>query len=204
MQTASLRYLFLILTLLGGAGLYAVLGEPSTAGSPRWPEADSVYGVQPWAAGPLVVNSGTSQTGQISRVFRNPSGAVATFTMFSAQAPKLYGAGAEVPFLGNGYSVEPASGELVPANAHGVNGLIARRGTEQWLVLYAYGERRGLLGNGPLPWTLAILDGLAGHPNDYFKLYLATRLDEASSDAGRSVSNLAGTLFPRVASWYAA
>ena len=69
--------------------------------------------------------------------------------------------------------------------------------------MYAYGERRGLLGNGPWPWTLAVFDGLAGHPNDYYKLYLVARADDTDPVFGRQVAQLARTLFPRVAEFYA-
>ena len=62
--------------------------------------------------------------------------------------------------------------------------MVARHGTEQWLVMYAYGERRGLLGNGPRAWTWAIMDGLLGRPNDYYKLYLMTRSDQGVGQVG--------------------
>jgi hypothetical protein len=93
---------------------------------------------------------------------------------------------------------------VLSVDDHGVSALIARRGAEQWLVMYGYGERRGLLGNGPLPWTLAVLDGIAGQQNDYYKLYLASRIDQLGPSAGHDVAELARVLFPRIASWYSA
>ena len=77
-------------------------------------------------------------------------------------------------------------------------------GTERWLVMYSFGERRGLLGNGPLAWTLAVLDGIVGQPNDYYKLYLSARMNQNDQQVGLDVADLARTLFPRVATWYAA
>jgi hypothetical protein len=60
-----------------------------------------------------------------------------------------------------------------------------------------------MLGNGLLPWTLAVLDGITGQPNDYYKLYLTVRTDQRDPGVGRDVAELAGVLFPRIAAWYA-
>src|SRR5207253_7914266 len=128
-----------------------------------WPESQALYTTNVWSAGPQSVEhnmSSGSRTDLVTRTFRNQAGATATLTIVTNQAPKVYGAGAEVPFLGNGYTVEPASPDLLSVAGSGVNALVARRGPERWLVIYAYGERRGLLGNGPIPWTLAIMDGI--------------------------------------------
>src|SRR5438309_585282 len=154
MQTAQLRYVFLTGVLLAGAGLHLAFGEPASAGAPRWPESESLYTLQPWVAGPLGVEGADTGTRQVTRSYRSPSGATAMLTLFARPDPKLYGAGAEVPFLGGGFSVEPPPPNLGLANQAGVNALIAQRGAERWLVLYAYGERRGLLGNGAMPWAL--------------------------------------------------
>jgi hypothetical protein len=70
--------------------------------------------------------------------------------------------------------------------------------------MYAYGERRGLLGNGPLAWSLAMLDGVLGRPNDYYKVFLSAGAGGLNSGLAGEVSSLAGTLFPRIASFYAA
>ncbi len=208
MQTPNFRYLVLIATLLAGAGLYAASGEPLGVGTARWPAADDVYMVEPWSVGSQAIEDNTNHAGVVThlvtRVFRSPNGGAASLTVLSNQAPKLYGAGAEVPFLGSGYTVQPARADLDPGVDDGVGALVAQRGTEQWLVMYAYGERRGLLGNGPLPWTFAVLDGILARPNDYYKLYLATRTDVVDPRAERDVAALAHTLFPRIAAWYAA
>jgi hypothetical protein len=208
MQAASFRYIVLISVLLAGAGVYAVFGDPQgNAGTPRWPDADAVYASEQWSTGPIGVEHNTDagrKTDLATRTFRNRSGATATLTIVTSQAPKLYGAGAEVPFLGNGYTVVPAPNNVLTVDDHGVSALVAQRGAEQWLVMYGFGERRGLLGNGPLPWTLAVLDGITGQPNDYYKLYLASRLDQLGPSAGHDVAELARVLFPRIASWYSA
>lgn len=182
--------------------MYFALGDPVSAGAPRVPRDDGVYAVESWAMGPLTSGDGSNNTAQASRLYRRSTGLAATLTIFSNQAPKLYGAGAEVPFLGNGYAVEPlVSGADVGTSS--IQGLIARQGDERWLVLFAYGERRGLLGNGLVPWTLAFIDGLVGSSNDYYKLYLASRIDQPDANATRDVVDLANTLFPRIAASYA-
>ncbi len=203
MQTAYARYILLTLVFVGGAALYAVLGDPLGAGTARWPLADSFYAVEPWTVGPQVDDSNNG-TGVVSRVLRHPSGASATLSIVSNQAPKIYGPGAEVPFLGNGYTVPAMPPDVATLQGEGVQALVATRGTERWLVMFAYGERRGLLGNGPLAWVLALGDGVLGRPNDYYKLYLAARTDTAPASADQQVADLAHVLFPRIAAWYAA
>ncbi len=208
MQTASFRYLSLITALLAGAGLYAVFGESmGNMGTPRWPEAEAVYGADLWSPSQPAVEHNTDagrRTDLITRTFQNSAGTTATLTITTSQVPKLYGAGAEVPFLGNGYTVLPVPSDMTAVETDGVSALVAQRGTERWLVMYGYGERRGLLGNGPLAWVLALVDGIAGQPNDYYKLYLSARADHWDTDTTRAVAELAHTLFPRIADWYAA
>jgi hypothetical protein len=203
LQIPHARYIFLTVILLSTAWLSIGMGEPRSTGQARLPETDAVYAVEGWTMGPSKVEDNSNHTVALTRGFTSASGAVATLTLFANQAPKLYGAGGEVPFLGDGYDVHTPTPELVPA-ADGVNALVAQRDTQTWLVMYAYGERRGLLGNGLLPWTLALVDGIAGAPNDYYKLYLMARADRLDANLGREVSALAGTLFPRIHAWYAA
>jgi hypothetical protein len=202
MQIASSRYLVLTAVLLVGAALYAVISETHGVGQPRWPQSDAAFQADGWATGPLKLNDDPSETALLTRVFQHGAGATATLTLVASQTPKLYGAGAEVPFLGNGYVVEAPPQDLVPTDGN-VGTLLARRGSEQWLVLYAYGERRGLLGNGVVPWTLAVADGLLGQSNDYYKMYLAARADRLDDALGRDIAQLAHTVFPRIADWYA-
>jgi hypothetical protein len=201
MQAANLRYLVLILVLLGGAGLYTVLSNQPRDTAPRWPGTDSVFAIAPWSSQTVDVSQGGT-TNLVTRAFRSSTGTAATFTLVANKGPKLYGPGAEVPVLGSGYLAEPASADLLGGPTPGVGGLIATRGSERWLVMYAYGERRGLLGNGPAAWSLAVFDGIVGNPNDYYKMYLIGRADDVRS--AREVANLAQALFPRVAEWYAA
>jgi hypothetical protein len=205
LQIPNARYLFLTLILLSAAGLYVAMGEPNSSGQARLPDmADALFTVEGWTAGPSKVESASTNTSTLTRGFVSPSGVPATLTVFANQAPKLYAAGGEVPFLGNGFEVSTPPADLVPPAGDGVHALVARRDTETWLVMYAYGERRGLLGNGPLPWTLALMDGIVGAPNDYYKLYLMVRADRLDAKLGHDVADLAGRLFPRIQAWYAA
>jgi hypothetical protein len=207
MQTPNFRYVVLIGVLLAGVGLYIAFGEPLGAGTARWPVADDLYAVQPWSVGREAVEENTNHAGLVTRLvtrtYQHAEGGTATLTILSNQAPKLYGSGAEVPFLGSGYTVEPASGDLEPGKGDGVGAIVAQQGKQQWLVMYAYGERRGLLGNGLIPWSLAVFDGVLGRPNDYYKLYLTARTDQIDPRVGHDVAALAHTLFPRIAAWYA-
>ncbi len=202
MSITNPRHLILSAILLTGAVLYAATGETHGAGPPRWPQADGVFQAPGWTTGPQQLNDDTSQTALVTRTLQQPDGATATLTLVTSPEPKLYGAGAEVPFLGNGYVVEALPKDLVPTNDN-VSALVTRRGTEQWLVLYSFGERRGLLGNGVVPWTLAITDGLMGQANDYYKLYLVARADDLDVGTGRAFAELANAVFPNVAAWYA-
>lgn len=203
MQSTCVRALVLAAVLLLGAGLYAAVGRRENA-RPRWPESDTVYLAQGWVASAESVSNGTDTTALITREFRSPSGARATLTEVVSRAPKVYGPGPEVPFLGTGYAVEgvPATaGSAIGASDVGT--LVANRGDERWLVMYAYGEDRGLLGNGPVAWALALADGILGRPDDYYKLYLAARTDGLGPEVDDEVAALARELFPRVAAWYA-
>jgi hypothetical protein len=121
MQAARFRYFVLIALLLAGAGMYAVFGEPSGAMSmPHWPDTEAVYTADLWSSGPHAVEHNSDagrNTDLVTRTFLNPAGMTATLTIIASQSPKLYGAGAEVPFLGNGYSVEPAPPTQQPLKA---------------------------------------------------------------------------------------
>ena len=199
MQAANLRYLFLICVLLGGAGLYMVLSNQPRETAPRWPGTDAVFAIAPWSSETVDVTRGN--TDLVTRAFRSSTGNTATFTLLANKGPKLYGPGRRCR-PGEWLPGRAASADVLGAPTPGIGGLIASRGSERWLVMYAYGERRGLLGNGPHAWSLAIFDGILGTPNDYYKMYLIGRADDA--DAARGVADLANALFPRVAEWYAA
>src|SRR4051812_22149842 len=178
MPATKLRRVVLSAVLLAGAALYAVIGQPVGVGTPRWPEqSEPLYQVDGWLSGPLKAEQRNTAE-FISRVYQSPHGAPVTVTIETYQTPKLYAAGPEVPFLGSGYTVKPASAELVSPAEAGVGSLVAQRGDDQWLVKYAYGERRGLLGNGPAAWAYAGWDLLLGRTNDYYKLYLTAHVGE--------------------------
>ena len=146
-----------------------------------------------------------SNTDVVTRMFQDRTGHSATFSIIASQVPHLYGAGAEVPFLGTGYLVSGRATEaLTPLTSDGVGSFVAERGTERWLVMYAYGERRGLLGNGVRGWSMAAIDGLLGQQNDYYKLYLAARWDDQDRNTAVALGEVAQELFTRVADWYAA
>jgi hypothetical protein len=204
MQIANARYLVLTLALLVGAGLYVGIDNQRPSGVLRWPSTDSLYSVDSWSASPEQLTPTSNNTQQVTRVFTNATGQSAVLTIFTQHVPKLYGAGAEVPFLGSGFAVTPTTPEVTDVHQAGIGSLAAERGPERWFVVYAYGERRGLLGNGPWAWTLAMLDSIVGRPNDYYKLYLAMREDRSDPRLERDVAGLAQTLFQRISVWYAA
>jgi hypothetical protein len=107
-----------------------------------------------------------------------------------------------VPFLGSGYTVQPAPPGLVPPGP-GRSALIARRGEETWLVLSTFGERRGRLGNGVLGWGLVALDSTLGIPNDYYRASVMAPVSGLAAEDVVPVVALADILFERLAGWYA-
>ncbi len=203
MQAANLRYFILSAVLLAGAALYAVIGQPLGVGTPRWPnESDPLYAVDGWASGRVKAEQ-INTAEFISRVYQSSDGVPVTLTIETYQTPKLYAAGPEVPFLGSGYTIGPATEATALATDDGVGSLVAQRGDDRWLVMYAYGERRGLLGNGPLAWSFAVSDLLLGRANDYYKLYITTRVSALDPRVEGDVADLAHALFPRIQQWYA-
>lgn len=202
MRGSHLRILTLIGVLVAGIWLEAVLGHPVPWTSVRWPADETLAKIGDWS---LTSAAGVQQTSAFpytTRSYRSSNGMLATLVVTASTDPKLYRAGADVPFLGSGYVVEP-----VPPSLHvsvpGGNALVLQRQTTQWLVLYSYGERRGLLGNGRLGWSMAFADGILGQPNDYYKLYLVSRVDEIDGQAAAQTVSLANELFPRIAAAYA-
>jgi hypothetical protein len=75
---------------------------------------------------------------------------------------------------------------------------------EAYVLLHAYGERRGLLGNGPTAWGGIVIDAVFGWPNDYYQMSLLAPFDSSTASGAADVVALANTVFPRVAVWYAA
>jgi len=203
MQTATIRYIVLSAVLLLGAALYAAIGQPLGVGTPRWPSASNpLYLLDGWAPGPLTAEQ-INTAEFITRDYQSADGVPVTLTIETYQTPKLYAAGPEVPFLGSGYSIASAPAGMTPAADDGIGSLVAQRGDDRWLVMFAYGERRGLLGNGPLAWSLAVSDLLLGRANDYYKLYVTAHASTLDPQTEGDVAEVAHTLFPRIQQWYA-
>jgi hypothetical protein len=210
-MSSSAQRLILLLALLVG-GLLAAGGanaERADSSAARWPTDDSVYTVQEWSAGPLAVldtQLGDRPGALLSRAYRHDADAVAAqFALWTVPQPRarmLFRKGPDRDYLGAGYVTEPAPLDLVPPAA-GRDVIVARRGTESVLLVYAYGERRGLLGAGPMAWLLAELDAILDARNDYFLARVAVRFDDDPRIA-QAATSLADALFPRVASWYQA
>jgi hypothetical protein len=200
----NLHCRFLILTGLFAASLVALeMFRPSTGPeAPRWPAEESLYQVDGWqvAAQTTELANGTEY---VTRDYRNLTGQRATLTISTSPVSKrVYRAGPDVPFLGNGYVVEPAP-RLVSASGAYQGTLVARRGDESWLQMYAYGERRGQFGAGALAWGLSVVDNLAGQPNDYYLVRVVVPFNNDDELEAQAAESLADTLFPRVAAWYA-
>lgn len=202
MQSREPRYAILIGVLLAATGLYATISEFHGLGVSRWPTADAVFAVDGWSTDPERVEL-MNGAAYITRTLRGADGTVATLWLVTNQSSKVLSPGAEVPFQGDGYEVAPAPSG-VTFHTPDVQGILASRGGQRLLVLYAYGERRGLLGNGPRAWTMALTDGLLGQTNDYYRLYLITPMITQEMPESNATTVLAETLFQRVASWYAA
>ena len=202
MQSTRHRCLILVLVLAIGALLQASIEGPRKADAARWPTEDAVYGVEDWAMGPLAVESAHG-VHHVVRTYRRADGASATLAIStSPEAKRIYRAGAEVPFLANGYAVEPAPPDVVPPSPSR-GALLVRREGELGLLLHTAGERRGLMGSGTLGWGMVVLDAVAGQPNDYYLARVMTPLDRLDSPTVGEAVRMAETLFARVADWYA-
>jgi hypothetical protein len=201
MSNLTRRSLILAALLLIGVCLQAGMGPPPQAAAARWPANDELYRVVPWSAGALATEAPYGYP-FVTRPYTLPDGTAATLVVVTSPRVKdAYRAGAAVPFLGNGYSVEAAPPDLTPTDS-GVHALVVAKGDERDLLLYAYGERRGLVGNGPLGWGLAVFDGLAWRQNDYYRLLLIAPYPRAGQPELREAVALAEALFPRIAAWY--
>jgi hypothetical protein len=201
MQIHNVRYVVLIGLLLLAGGLFALIAEPHGKDVSRWPSTDATFVVahqwMPDAEHVEQINGAT----YVTRTLRGPAQSSATLTIVTNQSAKLFGPGADVPFQGSGYSLSPVPTALLPLTP-GIQGMVASRGAEQWLVYYAYGERRGLIGNGLVGWGLAVLDGVLGRPNDYYRLFLVGQVPTLDAASSKPMLNLASTLLPRIAAWY--
>ena len=194
-----MRYLVLGIVFGAFAILVANLTPPATEPVPRMVTDASVFSVDGWSV-TAPDDGGRPGVAFITRDYRSATtGTQAELSITTSPNVKsVYRAGPDVPFLGTGYAVEPAPADLVPP-AKNREAQIARRGSEAWLQLATYGERRGLLGNGILGWSTAIVDLTLGRPNDYYLVRMLMPIDKRSVVAGLQ---LADTLFPRLVSYY--
>jgi hypothetical protein len=206
MQSVQHRCLIVIVLLLIGSLTQASLTDSHEVAPSRWPTDDALYDVSGWAVGPPSVEgilSSASGIRHIIRTYDRPNGAHATLVISTAPVAKsVHKAGADTSFLGAGYTVSPAPPGIVPPIAGGGALLVQGQGASA-LLLHTAGERRGLLGNGAIGWSLAILDAVLGQANDYYLFRLLVPLDRVDSPVVAEAIGLASTLFPRLAAWYA-
>lgn len=200
MQDSRSRCLILMAVLVAGWGLLMATQRVQAAEA-RWPVANDLYAIDGWTMSPLGVDTPFADVKIVTRQYIQRGGNTVFVSLKTDTAAKnIYRTGAEVSFQGAGYKVEPAPAELVPA-VPGREALVAASDAGRWLILYGYGERRGLLGNGGPAWAWATLDSVLGHPNDYYLLSVQARLDSPANV--EAAVALADILFPRVAVWYA-
>ncbi len=197
------RVLILAALVASGAGGMFALPAPDVSADVRRPPS-AVFAAAGWSVGEPLLSTANS-IGMATLRYASTSGdagaviAVAT----SPDAKRIYRAGPEIPFAGSGYQVTSAPRELVASTADRV-ALIAARGQERLLLIATYGERRGRLGNGPLAWAAAALDGVLANANDYYLVTVVVAL--SGSDDQRTAAKaeqLAGSVFAEVARWYA-
>jgi lambda repressor-like predicted transcriptional regulator len=207
MPTAR-QYLSLLVVLLAGLVLVRVSGGDRTLAPAHWPAADAIYQVDGWSMEPMSVENGYSaeqSAALLQRTYRRDGLLPATLIMWTQpqpQAKTLLRKGPDRDFLGEGYLSETPPASVVPPQP-GRGALIARRGQQAWLVLYAYGERRGLLDMGPLAWGLAELDAVLDRPNDYFLARILVPFNpELEPPPVSAAASLADSVFPRLAAWY--
>jgi hypothetical protein len=205
MQNTRLHYVVLLGLFMLALGVRVALEAPDTELPPRSPDAaEELFTIEGWASGPLQTES-LNHILYVTRDYHNvQTGMDATLAIATApEAKRIYRAGAEVPFLGNGYSVGGVDPAVLPRNSSR-NALLGQRGDELLLQIFAYGERRGLLGNSGLAWGMALFDGALGRDNDYFLARVMARMSTSTDAAvAQSAAQLADVLFPRLAAWYA-
>jgi hypothetical protein len=203
MQNAGFPCLILVGLLAVANLLQVTISGARVQHEPRWPTAATLYAVDSWSVQPPTVQY-INNAQYVSRNYSRPDASTATLILVtSPEAKNIYRAGGDLPFLGQGYTVEAASTQVVPAQP-GRDALIVRSGNDSGLVLYAYGERRGLLGNGVLGWSMVAFDAGLGHRNDYFRVFLLAPLRGVNPADVSALVTLADTLFLRLASWYGA
>lgn len=202
------RHLILLAVLLAGYGMSLLVGSDRSPAAAHWPTSESVVVVEGWVVEPAAVHAwGKPEPGAIvERRYQHPAGTTAWLTLWTVPQPHaktLLRKGPDRDLLGAGFSSETVPTGVLPL-AEGQGALVARRGAERWLALYAYGEQRGLLGNSPQAWGLATVDALLDRPNDYFIARILVRWDDTETHVPVRARELADVLFPRLAAWYAA
>ncbi len=204
-RTPAGRYAILtLIALLGALALTVINLQPTdSARLPRWPTDGTEYLVSGWTDAPAGTESAWGIT-HVSRGYRRADGVRATLTIStSTEAKGLYKSAADLPYLGSGYTAEQVSAAVVLPQP-GREDELVRRNDEAWLLLYQFGERRGLVGNALQRWALVGFDSLPGRPNDYYLLRLALPVSSANQLAvAQAGTDLADILFPRMADWYA-
>ena len=202
MPNSPARYVILLGMLVLGQGLLTTLAGESEPPTARWPSADSLYTVERWTVSSETVDSPYHGVQFVRRDYHGPDDLQAILDIRThSQAKSVYAAGVDVPFLGAGYEVAAAPPDVVPPSA-GREARIVQSERGRWLLLYAYGERRGRLGNGPWAWATALLDATFRQSNDYYQVRLLVARDPGEPHVVDEAVGLADTLFARVAAWY--
>jgi hypothetical protein len=199
-DNVAIRGLVLAVVFALSAGVLTVIDRQPNAYEARWPEENSLFAVDGWSASPANVELQNS-TYYIIRNYSSAAGRAQVSITTSAEAKRVYRAGATIPFEGNGFTVDQVPPSLVSPSS-GRSAVLVRRESEVGLLLYAYGERRGLVGNGIPGWALVALDSVIGRPNDYYLLRVYAPLSDEDASTASVVAALADTLFARVAAWY--
>ncbi len=183
-----------------GTWLHTMVGRPLPAGAPRWPET-GLFAVDGWSAGPVGVQEAWG-VHHLRRVYSRLDGVTATVILSTNTRGKGVYGDAGIPLAGKGYEVDAAPAALV-APAAGRRAVLARGEGRVWLMLYGYGESRGLLGNGLRAWGAVLADAALGRPNNYFQLRVLVPFDEVAPQlAADATVELGDTLMARLAAWY--
>lgn len=174
-------------------------------GPTHWPIGEEIFAVQGWQLGPAVMPSetGGAETQRLSRSYQRPDGARASLSLLASPEPAPVYKSSPIPLsLQNGFRVEPAPLDLVPPSP-GRAAAVLRGVNSEWVLLYTYGDRSGLVGNGARAWGLAALDMVRLRPNEHFMATVVTPLGQSDPAAMEQTLQLADVLFQRLAAWYA-
>jgi hypothetical protein len=204
MQAFQVRCLILAVVLAAG-GLLVGLGDPGAAREARLPPVNdtALLSAEGWS----VVGATTESYHGVSFahwILSNRLGTTADLTIStSSEAKRIFKSGPDIPFRGSGYEVETDGSGLLPPGSDW-DAMLVRRGSDERVVLYAYGERRGFLGRGLRGWASALVDAIRGKGNDYYMIAIVVPLNGTSKGANATeVARFADAVFPRIAAWYA-